>query len=144
MQALILSIWISQGVLMFFDEFKFHHERGLKRWERIGHPIDSFFFLIPFLYTLMFSNTYVFVGLCVLSSLIVTKDEFVHIEECKGSEQWLHAVLFIMHPVAFLGLWLAWQNGLLLIIQIQSVVIFLFMLYQFVYWNLIVGSQNEA
>lgn len=144
MQILIVGTWVAQGILIFFDEFKFHHERGLKKWERIGHPIDSLFFLVPFLYTLKFTNIYVFVGLCVFSCLLVTKDEFVHIKECLASEQWLHAVLFIIHPVAFLGLWVAWQNNLFTIIQIQSVIVFLFMLYQIIYWNFIVGDQNEA
>jgi len=144
MQILIVSIWVSQGILMLFDEFKFHHERGLKKWERIGHPVDSLFFLAPFLYTLKFTNIYVFIGLCVISSLIVTKDEFVHTKECEASEQWLHSLLFLIHPVAFLGLWVAWQNNFSLIIQAQSAIIFLFMLYQIIYWNLMVGAKNEA
>ena len=144
MQVLILSIWVTQGILMFFDEFKFHHERGLKQWERVGHPIDSFFFLIPFVYTLFFSNIYVFIALCLMSCLIVTKDEFVHAKECGALEQWLHSVLFIIHPIAFIGLWLAWQNDLVQIIQIQAFVIFLLMLYQIVFWNFIVGRKNET
>ena len=129
---------------MFFDEFKFHHQRGLKKWERIGHPIDSLFFLIPFLYTLKFTSTYLFIGLCIFSSLLVTKDEFVHAKECGASEQWLHSVLFLMHPVAFVGLWVAWQNNFVVIVQLQSLLIFMFMLYQVIYWNFIVGAQNET
>lgn len=129
---------------MFFDEFKYHHERGLGKWERMGHPIDSFFFLIPFIYTLYFSSIYVFFGLCLISCLIITKDEFVHAKECIAAEQWLHSVLFIIHPIAFIALWLAWQNDLIQIIQIQSLVIFLFMLYQIIYWNFFIGRQNET
>ena len=144
MQVVIVGLWITQGILMFFDEFKFHHQRGLNRWERIGHPIDSFFFLIPFLYTQYFSNIYVFIGLCFFSCLIVTKDEFVHAKECLGSEQWLHAVLFLFHPVALYGLWVAWENDLNKIIQIQSLIIFGFMLYQIIYWNFMIGEKNEA
>ena len=144
MQILIVTIWITQGVLMFFDEFKFHHQRGLKKWERIGHPVDSLFFLIPFLYTLKFDNIYTFIGLCTFSCLLVTKDEFVHARECDSPEQWLHSVLFIIHPVAFLGLWLAWKNDFYAIIQMQSLIIFVFMLYQIIYWNFIIGTKNEA
>lgn len=144
MQALILVIWVSQGILMFFDEFKYHHKRGLKKWERVGHPIDSFFFLIPFVYTLYFSNIYIFLVLSLVSCLIVTKDEFVHAKECDAPEQWLHSVLFIIHPIAFIGLWLAWQNGFSQIIKFQSLIIFLFMLYQIIYWNFYIGKQNEA
>jgi len=135
---------MTQGILMFFDEFKFHHQRGLKKWERVGHPIDSLFFLIPFLYTQYFSNINVFIFLCVVSSLLVTKDEFVHAKECVGAEQWLHSVLFTLHPVVLFGLWLAWQNGFHTIIQIQASIIFLFMLYQITYWNFIIGWKNEA
>jgi hypothetical protein len=144
MQAIIVGLWIIQGILMFFDEFRFHHQRGLKKWERIGHPIDSLFFLAPFIYTQFFVNTYVFVGLCIVSCLIITKDEFVHSEECVGSEQWLHSVLFVFHPVALFGLWIAWQNNFNAIIQIQAAIIAVFMLYQIIYWNFIIGQKNEA
>ncbi len=129
---------------MFFDEFKFHHERGLKTWERIGHPIDSAFFIAPFIYALYSSNIYIFLGLCFASCLIITKDEFVHTKECVALEQWLHSVLFIIHPIAFIGLWLARQKGYTQIIQVQVVVIFLFMLYQIIYWNVFKGNHNET
>jgi hypothetical protein len=144
MQAVILSIWILQGLLMFFDEFKYHHQRGLKLWERVGHPIDSFFFLLPFLYTQFFSNVYIFIGLSIFSCLIITKDEFVHNEECLAGEQWLHSILFIVHPVSLFLLFLAWENSLNSLIQIQSLIIFIFMLYQIIYWNLFRGQDNEA
>ncbi len=149
MQILIVGLWLLQGSLMFVDEFKFHRERGLKKWERLGHPIDSLFFLIPFLYTMTYidtqsQNLYSFIGLCGLSCLTVTKDEFIHAEECAASEHWLHSVLFIIHPVALFGLWLAWKNNFQSIIQVQSTIIFLFMLYQIIYWNFGVGAQNEA
>jgi hypothetical protein len=144
MQALIVSLWVGQGILMFFDEFVFHHKRGLKRWERIGHPVDSFFFLLPFLYTQIFESTTVFIALSVLSCIMITKDEFVHTEECEGRENWLHSVLFILHPVALYGLWIAWRNDLNTIINIQSFIILLFMLYQIIYWNFFKGSQDET
>ena len=144
MQAIIVGFWMTQGILMFFDEFKFHHDRGLGKWERIGHPVDSLFFLIPFVYTQLFSNIYIFIGLSLFSCLLITKDEFVHAEECMPTEQWLHSVLFVTHPIALYGLWVAWQNNFNMIIQIQSVIIFLFMLYQIIYWNFYIGSQNEA
>ncbi len=144
MQTLILSAWIFQGLLMFFDEFIFHHKRGLKAWERIGHPIDSFFFFVPFIYTQFFHNEYVFLFLCVLSSILVTKDEFVHADECDAPEQWLHAFLFLIHPVSLFCLWFAWKNQLNLIIQIQAGIIFLFTVYQIVYWIFLKGKRHEA
>ena len=30
-----------QGLAMLVDELLFHRRRGLPRWERIGHPIDT-------------------------------------------------------------------------------------------------------
>ncbi|MFK8139035.1 MAG: hypothetical protein AB8E15_11795 [Bdellovibrionales bacterium] len=144
MQVLILSIWLTQGLLMFLDEFVFHHKRGLKKWERIGHPVDTFFFVLPFIYTLFFSNISIFIGLCALSCLIITKDEFVHSEECEANEQWLHSVLFVLHPIALFGLWLAWQNQFMDLILVQMLVISSFMLYQIIYWNFIVGQKNES
>lgn len=144
MQNLILAIWIFQGMLMFFDEFYFHHKRGLGKWERIGHPIDSFFFLVPFLYSQYFTNTSIFVALCLFSSLLVTKDEFIHKQECLASEQWLHALLFLIHPVALFALWTAWREGLDEIIKIQAIIILVFMIYQIVTWNYLKGNMNEA
>ena len=144
MEIVILSIWGVQGFLTFFDEFIFHKRRGLGKWERVGHPMDSFFFLIPFIYTQFFSSSYVFLGLCLFSCLIITKDEFVHSKECEGSEQLLHALLFVIHPIALMGLALAWEHKYNTIIQIQASIIFLFMIYQIVYWNFIAGKQNEA
>tara|TARA_Y100000389_G_C17069494_1_gene321282 strand:- start:64 stop:501 length:438 start_codon:yes stop_codon:yes gene_type:complete len=143
MQTIILTIWILQGVLMFCDEF-IHHQRGLGLWERVGHPIDSFFFLLPFIYTQLFTNTNIFIILCLFSSLLITKDEFVHSKECEAKEQWLHSVLFVLHPIALYGLWYAWVNNLNQIIQVQSVIIFIFILYQIIYWNFIKGNENEA
>jgi len=142
MQALILGIWISQGILMFFDEFIYHHKRGLGKWERIGHPVDTIFFLAPFLYTQFYHNVNTFIGLCILSCLIVTKDEFVHSEECDAKEQWLHSLLFVIHPLAFGGLWLAWQNSLNELIQIQLGLISLFLFYQVIYWNYIADKKT--
>lgn len=144
MQEIIIGIWVLQGLLMIIDEFKFHHKRGLGSWERIGHPIDTLFFLLPFIFTLFFSSNAVFVILCIFSSLLVTKDEFIHIKECDGFENLLHALLFIIHPVALYGLWLAWKNGINTIIYFQISIILVFMTYQFVYWNLYKGKPYEA
>lgn len=129
---------------MFVDEFKFHHKRGLARWERIGHPLDTLFYLLPFVFTLLFTHNITFIVLCVFSSLFVTKDEFIHTKECKGSENLLHAFLFIIHPVAFYGLWLAWKNEMNTLIAIQILIVSFFMLYQIIYWNFYKGNPHEA
>ena len=137
MQSLILGIWIIQGFLMTVDEFYFHHER-------VGHPIDTFLFLLCFVYTLTFppSELLGFGILSILSTLIITKDEFIHTEECEGTENFLHAFLFILHPLALMGLFFAWKLQLNQIIMIQTGIIGSFMLYQIIFWNFI--KRNYA
>lgn len=144
MQNLIITLWAFHGLLAIVDEFKFHRDRGLGRWERIGHPVDSIFFIAPFIYTHFFENTTVFLVMCALSCVIVTKDEFIHNHECNSTEQWLHSVLFIMHPISLYGLWYFWQNNQMIFITMQTSIIFVFMLYQIIYWNIFQGQNNEA
>jgi hypothetical protein len=129
-----------QGLAMFFDELHFHRKRGLPLWEKIGHPIDSLSVFVCYLYLYLsppsLNNLYVYIGLCAFSCVLVTKDEFVHTEKCEAKEHWLHAFLFILHPITFLAagfIW--WQNLNVMFIQIQPLVIFLFMTYQIIYWS---------
>ena len=121
---------------MFVDEFVYHQKRRLGRWESLGHTVDSFFFLLPFLYCLYFEEASFFYGICIVSTLIITKDEFVHNKECGPAEQWLHSALFIIHPIALFALKTAWDQKLYTFIKVQAVIIGLFMLYQFFYWNI--------
>ena len=146
MQTMILSIWILHGILMFVDEFYYHHRRGLGRWESIGHPIDTLFFLICFIYALFVDSSHVtgFVVLAVLSTLIITKDEFVHATLCPGGEQWLHALLFALHPVSLFALYLAWNNGWMVLITVQTILILLFGSYQVVFWNLMKNRKDPS
>jgi hypothetical protein len=153
-----------QALAIAFDELYFHHKRGLPRWERIGHPLDTFSLLICFLITLLapFNETtlkmYCIVG--VLSCLMVTKDEFVHTEECEGSENWLHALLFLLHPItiAMAGLiwpisqqieppawlinWFDQPDLCLSFLYMQTGLIFLFLFYQIIFWNFIWDSKK--
>ena len=88
---------------MVFDEGYFHVRRGLPKWERIGHPIDTFSVfsawvtssLSPFQPKRSSSTSL----LAAFSSILVTKDEFVHKDHCPASENWLHAILFTLHPI---------------------------------------------
>ena len=141
MQILIVGIWVLQGILMFWDEFYFHHKRRLGKWESIGHPVDTFSFLACFLYPLFFTNEVTFFILAIISSLIITKDEWVHSKQCLATENWLHAVLFVVHPIALGALYFAWMNNFFEIIKIQSVIIFIFGIYQVTYWNLITNKK---
>jgi hypothetical protein len=157
MQWLILFIFGIQGLAMFFDEFYYHIRRGLPRWERLGHPIDAVSVIgsLAFMLTHEFNseNLVIFSCLAVFSSILVTKDEFVHSEYCEPGEQWLHAVLFILHPLIFVASGLVWTvrgggfnpeflttvtvnwNFLWLAIQGQTGLAVLFLIYQIVFWN---------
>ena len=129
-----------QAAAMLVDEAYFHRRRELPRWERIGHPLDTLTIVIclGFLLAATPSSTTlaIYAGLAIASCLFVTKDEFVHAKLCGGGEQWLHGVLFVLHPIvlaAFAGMWWTGRTGPLVG---QLVVTVLFMTYQVVYWNL--------
>ena len=138
MQGAWLLIWPLQGVLMFFDEFYFHHKRGLTRWERIGHPIDTFSFLACFVFCLLSppneSNIPTFILLSSISTLIIVKDEWLHIKKCEIGEHILHVFLFMAHPLALLALYLEWVNTRVHYIGLTTATVFFFMLYQIYYW----------
>ncbi|MGE5196295.1 MAG: hypothetical protein ACM3JI_03070 [Anaerolineae bacterium] len=148
-----------QALLIGLDEGCFHIKRGLPRWERIGHPIDTFSVLLCFAYVLLFPFSKGFlqgyVVLSIVSCLLVTKDEFIHKHHCPALEQWLHALLFLNHPVILTALGLSWPiirqadspswlaawvdapEKLYAYLVLQSFFIALFLLYQIVYWNFI-------
>lgn len=147
-----------QAAVMFFDEFYFHLRRGLPRWEKIGHPLDTLSVLICYGFVLFFpyeiALVKIYIILALFSCLFVTKDEFIHKEECPASEQWLHALLFINHPLVLTLLGVAWPlyharelplflipfqsyaSSIALFFRVQVVLIALFGLYQTFYWNL--------
>ncbi|NGX62146.1 MAG: hypothetical protein K940chlam9_01640 [Chlamydiae bacterium] len=135
--------FIVQGLVIVWDEFYFHWKRGLPLWERIGHPLDSFTVVLCLSYVLLFPYSkevlLPFVILAVLSCLFVTKDEFVHKEHCDGKEQWLHAVLFLNHPLVMISMGMLWARGAGSHLFLTSQLVFtsLFCLYQLVYWNLV-------
>ena len=125
-----------QGACMVVDELYFHERRGLPLWEKIGHPLDTLTVLICYLY-LLFGNVDVvtYTALAAFSCLFITKDEFIHSEKCSGVEHWLHAVLFVLHPVSFLSAYFLVSSQDLSFLQIQTAAIFFFMLYQVVRWS---------
>jgi hypothetical protein len=99
-----------QGALMIADE-GFHLRRGLPAWERWGHPLDSFLTAACYAIALLAPPSRMaliaYGAACALSCLCVTKDEWVHARHCAGAESWLHACLFLLHPVllAIAGWW---------------------------------------
>lgn len=148
-----------QALGMVFDEGYFHVRRGLPKWERIGHPIDTcsvlacmgFILFIPFSTTTLI----VYIALAIFSSILVTKDEFVHKEHCPACENWLHAVLFTLHPITltcagfmwpvvqdvevtpWIARWLDNKEALLLFLRMQFATMIFFTLYQIIFWNVI-------
>ena len=148
-----------QFIVMLFDEGYFHIRRGLPKWERIGHPIDTLSVLlcIGFVLFIPFSkmNLIFYIVLCSISCILVTKDEFVHKHHCPAAENWLHALLFTLHPITlacagfmwpvvqglevtpWIAGWLDNKKGLHFFLQMQCIATGLFLFYQIIFWNFI-------
>jgi len=140
-----LSLGI-QGILLMYDDLVLHRQRGLPRWERIGHPIDALFFSMPIgLAALGGSATPsgLYWALSILSCIIVLKDEWVHVGRIGALEATLHAALFVIHPVTLIAAWRLAQTGhtfglLLAFIALLGVVFF-----QTLYWNFGKGPHER-
>lgn len=159
MWILALLPFLLQAIAMAVDEGYFHVRRGLPKWERIGHPLDTMSYLLclGFVLWMPFNSTTlkVYIGLAVLSCLMVTKDEFIHKHHCPWAENWLHAVLFILHPIilictgliwpvvqqvevpTWMAYWLDHPTGLYRFLWMQAVAVGGFLLYQIIFWNII-------
>ena len=163
--------FIFQMLCMAADEFWFHRKRGLPRWERIGHPLDTLTVVLCLAWILCVQpsrrSALVFFFLAAFSSIFVTKDEPVHRRYCFAAEQWLHALLFILHPVVLASAALLWpgiwqggtpmrdsSNRLFSIVRFSGFerpfLIFAcalmigFGVYQFVFWNLLWDSKINS
>jgi len=128
-----------QTAAMLVDELYFHRRRGLPRWERVGHPVDTLSVLACYALALASTpneaNLVAYAALAAFSCLLVTKDELVHSARCSAGEQWLHALLFVLHPIVLGGaalLWFRHERGLLALLASLTAG---FGLYQITYWN---------
>jgi hypothetical protein len=152
-----------QGIVTAADETLFHWRRGLPRWERIGHALDTLTVLACMLWVLWIPpasrSVAVYAVLAVFSCIFVTKDEQVHQRHCPAAEHWLHAVLFMLHPVVLISVALLWpaahnqtpmvaaisyagsERALLWILFAATL---LFGIYQFVYWNFLWRPENRT
>lgn len=159
MHLLLCVPFLIQAIAIVLDEYLFHMKRGLPRWERIGHPLDTLTVLACFAFVLFvpysFSAFKLYLFLALFSCLFVTKDEFIHKQHCPASEQWLHSILFVNHPILLASAGLMWPflhggdvpHWLLRwfkepqffepFLQFQSLFVALFMFYQVIYWNFI-------
>jgi 2-polyprenyl-6-hydroxyphenyl methylase/3-demethylubiquinone-9 3-methyltransferase len=129
-----------QGIAMIVDEGWFHRARGLPRWERIGHPLDTATIALCLGWLVATSPGSptalpVYVGLCVVSTLFVTKDEGVHARLCGAGEHWLHAMLFVLHPIVLAASGYLWWTGARGLVAGQLGVAIAFLSYQVIYWN---------
>ena len=123
--------------LMAFDEGYFHRKRGLGRWETVGHPLDTLTVMLPTLLTLFAPSETLenwFLGLAGFSCLFITKDEWVHREQSPALEQWLHACLFVLHPVILFAIFQNWKQQWFPVWPLV-VALFVFMNFQWWYWN---------
>ncbi len=154
----LLIPFFLQAVCIAVDEAYFHYRRGLPKWERIGHPLDTFTVLIclGWLIFIPFSSSSLigYILLSAFSCIFVTKDEFVHKKHCPASESWLHALLFTLHPLTLILLGLIWCHlgdvklppnlqtflppfNLRIFLWGEFLLMALFFFYQIVYWNFI-------
>jgi hypothetical protein len=164
------SYWLSapffiQMLCMAADEFLFHRKRGLPRWERIGHPLDTLSVIACLAWIILVQpnrqTVFVFMLLAVFSCVFVTKDEGVHRRYCTAAEQWMHAILFLLHPLVLAGAALLWPAAatdpaamLLLPIRYSGferpfllcscVLMICFCIYQSLFWNLLWHRKEIA
>ena len=141
MLGLLLLPIALQGLAMLVDEFVFHRKRGLPRWERLGHPLDTLSALLCYCWLVAVPASRphalaIYVALCAFSCLLITKDEFVHARLCEPLETWLHALLFVLHPIVFLAFGVLWHAGTFaLVLKGALGATSALLIYQVVYWN---------
>ena len=106
---------VLQAALMIVDERVFHRARSLGEWESWGHVADSAVFAAALAPAALLAPAHgpamLYAAGAVASTLLVTKDEWIHAGECGGAEQWLHSLLFVLHPCVFLSVAALWSRG---------------------------------
>ena len=133
MTTLLVAAVALQAIVMIVDEAYCHRRRGLPRWERLGHPLDTLTIAICLAWRLAVGADAVYVALAAFSTIFVTKDEWVHAARCTPGEQWLHSLLFVLHPVVLYAFALAPDR----FVAGQLAVVCAFGVYQLVYWNVL-------
>lgn len=162
MRPLIFIPFILQALVIILDEWVFHIKRGLPKWERIGHPLDTLSVISCFAFVLLMPYEpgliKYYIGLAIFSCLFVTKDEFVHKHHCPAAEQWLHAILFVNHSVVLAAMGLIWPQlsgveifswlpsveTLRPFLWLQAAFAAIFCLYQIVYWNFFYKEKSTV
>ena len=158
---IVVIPFLLQVICMGVDELYFHRQRSLPRWERLGHPLDTLTVLLCMLWIIFVPPTpqtvMVFACLSVFSCAFITKDEAIHQQHCPAGEHWLHAVLFVLHPVILIcaGLlwpavhhqsvsWIVYHGFERFFLLSNTILIFLFGAYQLLYWNLLWKPRSSS
>ena len=128
-----------QAALMFVDEGAFHRVRRLGEWESWGHVADSAVFAAALTPAALFAPSvgafWIFAGLGFFSTVLIAKDEWIHARECGGAEQWLHALLFALHPCVLIAVAAAWARGDAAFFRAGlPLVVAAYSFYQWFYW----------
>lgn len=157
LELILFAPFVLQSMIMGADEFYFHHRRRLNRWERVGHPMDTLTVIAAYSVAVIMpfskANALLYGVLAAVSSLVITKDEWVHQRECKAIEHWLHSLLFVIHPIVLLAAGLSWYliytpqsmlwreaifvspAFLKTALNVQWAALFMAVTYQITYWN---------
>ncbi len=141
MSVVSMVPFVLQAALMAIDEGVYHRRRGLPRWERIGHPIDTISVVVCFAWLVAVSPraphaVAIYISLASISCICITKDEFVHKALCDVKESWLHAMLFVLHPTVLFVAATLWISGRLTwLLCAQLVLTSTFAIYQTFYWK---------
>ena len=113
--ALAWPLVAAQSGLMLVDERVFHRLRGLDARESWGHVADSVVFagaLAPAaLLAPARGAAALYALLAFVSTLLVTKDEWIHTRECQAAENWVHALMFSLHPCVLIAVGALWARG---------------------------------
>lgn len=160
LEIFFIGIILFHAFVLFVDEFYCHLKRGLPKWERIGHPIDTACFLICYILVIFFPMNdvvfFIFLINAVFSCFLIVKDEAVHLKYANSFEQYLHALLFVLHPVILCILFLSWGlftkseflffnyfefSLLKYVILTQFFLAIIFFWYQLIYWNFVIKDN---
>lgn len=129
-----------QGVILAVDEFYCHQRREMRKWERWGHPLDTLTFAACIVVLVALPpndfNLRIYSALAVFSCLFITKDEWEHRSLSTSFENWLHSLLFMLHPVVLISAGYLWWNAQQLeFLRVVLAGALVFALYQLIFWN---------
>ncbi len=137
--ALALPLSAAQAGVMLIDEAVHHRRRGLGVWEARGHVLDSLVFTAALAPAALLAPTrgaaLLFAALAVASSLLATKDEWIHAGECVPMEHWVHSLLFVLHPCVLIAVGALWSRGEGVLLRAAMPALALgYAFYQWAYW----------